>query len=192
MNNIDLANKIKGLRLQKGFSQEKLADESQLSLRTIQRIENGETEPRGYTLNRLAKTLEVTTEELTAAPEQTDKGLVVVLNLSALSFILFPFLGIVVPLAVWAFAKQKTKRSNEAAKQILNFQILWCIIAGCVYALLFSNIPIPHPSNLGRPEFILVCIALLYAINFITTVINIALAINAKKTLYQPMLKFIK
>lgn len=182
MNNTDLANKIKSLRQQKGFSQEKLADESQLSLRTIQRIENGETEPRGYTLNRLAKALEVVTEELTAAPEQTDKGLIVILNLSALSFILFPLLGIVVPLAVWALAKKQTKRSNEAVKQILSCQILWCIIMGCAYSLVFTNIPVPHPFNLGRPEFILVCIALLYVINFAVTVTNIVLALNSKKT----------
>ncbi len=37
--------RIKELRSRKGFSQEKLADETGLNIRTIQRIENGETEP---------------------------------------------------------------------------------------------------------------------------------------------------
>jgi len=192
MNSTDLANKIKTLRLQKGFSQEKLADESQLSLRTIQRIENGETEPRGYTLNRLAQSLGLTTEELTAAPEHTDKALMVILNLSAFGFILFPLLGAIVPLVVWAFVKENTKRTNETAKQILNFQILWCIIIGSLYGLLFTNIPVPHPFNIGRPEFILLCIAILYVLNFLVIAVNIAFVLNAKKMFYHPVLKFIR
>lgn len=69
MKNLDLASKIKNLRLQKGLSQEKLADDSQLSLRTIQRIENNESEPRGYTLNRLAESLGVMVEELNLTAE---------------------------------------------------------------------------------------------------------------------------
>jgi transcriptional regulator with XRE-family HTH domain len=47
MNNLHLAQRIKELRNRKGMSQEFLAEESGLSLRTIQRIENSETVPRG-------------------------------------------------------------------------------------------------------------------------------------------------
>lgn len=43
MKNKELAQKIKSLRNRKGFSQEELAEKTGLSLRTIQRIENGET-----------------------------------------------------------------------------------------------------------------------------------------------------
>ena len=43
MNKNLLGLRIKELRKQKGMSQEFLAEESGLSLRTIQRIENGET-----------------------------------------------------------------------------------------------------------------------------------------------------
>jgi transcriptional regulator with XRE-family HTH domain len=192
MNNINLATKIKNLRLQKGLSQEKLADDSQLSLRTIQRIENGETEPRGYTLNRLAKSLGLTAEDLTVTPESTDKRLIAILNLSALSFIVFPLLGIIVPLTIWALVKEKTKSVNETARQTLNFQILWCIITIGVYAVLFTNMPVPHPHNIGRPEFILCSIAMLYAVNFVFIVINTLFGSNAKNMFYQPVVKFIR
>ena len=50
--------KIKDLRKRRGLSQEELAEKSGLSLRTIQRIENGETDPRGDSLRRLAAALE--------------------------------------------------------------------------------------------------------------------------------------
>uniref|UniRef100_UPI0030F528A3 helix-turn-helix domain-containing protein n=1 Tax=uncultured Wocania sp. TaxID=2834404 RepID=UPI0030F528A3 len=64
MKNKNLANRVKELRKRKGFSQEELTEISGLSLRTIQRIENGETEPRGDTFKRLANALNVTPDEL--------------------------------------------------------------------------------------------------------------------------------
>ena len=50
---------IKKLRIKKGITQEELADRTELSARTIQRIENGEVDPRAYTLQMIAKALEV-------------------------------------------------------------------------------------------------------------------------------------
>ena len=58
MNNLNLAQRVKDLRNRKGISQENLAEESGLSLRTIQRIENNETVPRGDTLKKLSIALE--------------------------------------------------------------------------------------------------------------------------------------
>jgi transcriptional regulator with XRE-family HTH domain len=52
MNHLNLAERVKELRNRKGISQELLAEQSGLSLRTIQRIENNETVPRGETLKR--------------------------------------------------------------------------------------------------------------------------------------------
>jgi transcriptional regulator with XRE-family HTH domain len=46
--------KVKDLRTKQGLSQEELAEKTGLSLRTIQRIENGESIPRGDTLKRLS------------------------------------------------------------------------------------------------------------------------------------------
>ena len=43
MKNQNLAKKIKELRVKRGLSQDQLAENSELSLRTIQRIENGKT-----------------------------------------------------------------------------------------------------------------------------------------------------
>ena len=45
-----LGKRLKELRNRKGLSQEQLAEDSCLSLRTIQRIEKNETVPRGDTL----------------------------------------------------------------------------------------------------------------------------------------------
>jgi len=64
MTNEKLAQKVKELRKGKALSQEELAKNSGLSLRTIQRVENGETKPTGETLKRISNELNITPNEL--------------------------------------------------------------------------------------------------------------------------------
>ncbi len=65
MENQNLAQKVKELRKGKALSQDDLAKNSGLSLRTIQRVENGDTMPTAETLKRLAIVLDVEPNELT-------------------------------------------------------------------------------------------------------------------------------
>ncbi|MBH8557678.1 helix-turn-helix domain-containing protein [Hymenobacter negativus] len=62
------AARILAIRKSKGFSQELLAEQSGVSLRTIQRVEQGETVPRGHTIQALATALEVPLAALLTAP----------------------------------------------------------------------------------------------------------------------------
>jgi len=59
-----LAKKLKELRALRGMSQEFLAEESRVSLRTIQRIENEESSPTGETIKRISVALDVPMNEL--------------------------------------------------------------------------------------------------------------------------------
>jgi len=59
-----LAQAVKQLRKIKGLSQEVLASKSELSLRTVQRLEKGETDPTGDTLNRISAVFDLSPEEL--------------------------------------------------------------------------------------------------------------------------------
>jgi len=106
MKNSKLSERVTELRNRKGFSQEVLAEDSGLSLRTIQRIENGETTPRGDTLQRIAKGLGVTSEELIDWKLEKNDSYLALLNISALSFIIFPLLGILIPLMMWISQKK--------------------------------------------------------------------------------------
>lgn len=58
MENKDFNKGIKDLRIKKGLSQEELASLSGLSLRTIQRIENDDTNPLGDTKRKIIQVLE--------------------------------------------------------------------------------------------------------------------------------------
>lgn len=60
-----VAKKIKEARKAKGLTQEELAEKSQVNLRTIQRIENNESKPRGKTLNLICDALQLDIAELT-------------------------------------------------------------------------------------------------------------------------------
>ena len=51
-------NKIREMRKSKGLSQEDLADLAKVNLRTIQRIENNKSEPRGNTLKLISGALQ--------------------------------------------------------------------------------------------------------------------------------------
>ncbi|MBO2011712.1 helix-turn-helix domain-containing protein [Hymenobacter negativus] len=53
-------------RKRRGLSQEELAEAAGLSLRTVQRLEKGESLPRGFTLQALATALELPVEALTS------------------------------------------------------------------------------------------------------------------------------
>ena len=60
----NLAKTLKELRALRGMSQEYLAEESRVGLRTIQRIENNESKPTGETIKRIANALDVELNQL--------------------------------------------------------------------------------------------------------------------------------
>jgi transcriptional regulator with XRE-family HTH domain len=65
-----IGNKLFEIRKSKGLTQEELAERSKVNLRTIQRIENNENEPRGNTLNLICDVLEINSDYFTNKMEQ--------------------------------------------------------------------------------------------------------------------------
>lgn len=200
MKNIQLAKKIKELRTRKGFSQDELAIAARLNLRTVQRIESGETEPRGDTLKRLATALQVSSDGLIDWTEKEDTTMLMLLNISALSFIVFPLLGIIIPLVLWMSKKDKVKNLNTTGKKLLNFQISWCIAFFSFYILYFMafifNLKILSSSfsimNVGQTELLLLLIPVLYILNVILILFNAIRSHKNKKVIYQPAIPFLR
>lgn len=128
MNQTNLSRKVKELRIRKGFSQEELAEKAGLSLRTIQRIENGETDPRGDSLQRLSGAFDVQPNDLIDWNTREDTSALEILNLSALSFLVFPLLGIIVPLVIWTGKRNQIKGFDKLAKEVITFQIIWNVL----------------------------------------------------------------
>lgn len=202
MKTSNLGKKIKELRARKGLSQEELAEQAQISLRTVQRIENDETEARGDTLIRMAKAFHVDPEYLTEMPfEEAEmapddsRGFLTLFNLSALSFIIFPLFGIIMPLALWLSNRKKIKNIDALCKRVINFQISWCLFIVVTMIVLINHefFHIPSPIfNLGAPEVLLMCIPLFGVVNFFYIIFNSILVYNTRQIFYQPALPFLR
>jgi len=200
MKNKELAQKIKALRSRKGYSQEELSEKTGLSLRTIQRIENGETEPRGDSLKRLAVAFDVLPDEIVDWTVQENKGFIISLNLSALSFVIFPLLGVLVPLIIWISKKDKIRNLNEIAKDLLNFQITWFIILIVGYIIIAANtaskIEISgfFGANLITSMLVscMIFTGIMYFFNLIFIIMNTIRIKNEKPLIYYPKIRFLK
>lgn len=97
---------VKEKRMAKGYTQKELSELSNISVRSIQRIENGEILPRSYTLKTLAEILGVSFENI-QGPEagqkrfsKINKGQKIILSTGITVFIL---------LLAWAFVAQSAK-----------------------------------------------------------------------------------
>lgn len=189
---MNLALRIKELRTHKGLSQEVLADDSGLSLRTIQRIENNESVPRGDTLKRLAIALNTSPDEIINWKIQEDQDYLRMMSLSALWFLVFPLLGIIIPLTMWIQKKDKLKNVNELGVSILNFQITWMIIFSLI--LIFLSIVYFGPTewNFLSSLVLFSPLILLYLYNAILTISNSIKISKNKSYTFRPALPLIR
>ncbi len=124
--------KIALYRKKLGYTQSELAEKSGLSLRTVQRMENGSM-PSGYTLKSLARALEVEPEDLIQNNPEDDFQQVKIVNISALSFILIPFGNIILPCIL--IYKSSQKSTKVIGIKIVDVQIVWTLTAAIVLAI---------------------------------------------------------
>lgn len=116
---------IKQLRIKKGMTQEELAARTDISVRTIQRIENGEVDPRAYTLQSIASALEVNFEVLAVGEADGGQGStnnqntrwLGILHLSGLLLLVVP------PIFIWLWKRERVANMDAHAYDIINFQI---------------------------------------------------------------------
>ena len=166
---------LKSLREQKHLTQEELAQESGISIRTIQRIESGQ-KPKGHTAKALAKALDLNLNCINESPrEDLNYSLIKIINLSSVFVCFIPLLNIVLPLAIMYYKKQ----FNSITKQILSLQILWSIVSFIIFVLAAS---LTSPLSLNHRFPLWVIIAMI--------IINVALifknaaSLNKNKELF--------
>ena len=196
MKSNNLAKKIKELRIRQGFSQETLAYETNLGLRTIQRIENGESEPRGDTLQKISRVLKTSPDELLDWSIEKDRGFLLLLALSPLSFLIFPLLGIIAPLVLWITKRNKIDGVDWYGKKILNFQITWGVLIFLAYLLSILmmlrviSVDISFFSSFAPLSLISVFL-ILYAINIGLLIVN-AILIHKEKKVWYPAIPLLR
>ncbi len=185
----EIGKKIREIRKKKGLSQEELAESAKVNLRTIQRIENNESEPRGKTLNLICKVLDINTEDILDYGKQTDKSYLTIFHLSVIVFLAIPVGNIIVPLVLWMNKKDKIVGLKEIGANVLNYQILWSIITFLsITGYAFSKI-----MHYDYYPFLFYIFIGLYALNIILP-ITFAIKTSKGKTgnLYPNIIKLIK
>jgi transcriptional regulator with XRE-family HTH domain len=113
MDNFDLKGKqkemiagyVKEARLAKGYTQQELSELSNISVRSIQRIENGEILPRNFTLKTLGGILGISFESMQAPPvfkpvRKANRTQKIILSVGIVLFIV---------LGSWAFIAQSPR-----------------------------------------------------------------------------------
>lgn len=152
------------------LSQQGLADASGISIRTIQRIESGESLGSAYTIDTLANALHVTSSDLIlkgtpslSSKEEDPLGRLKLLNLSAFSIILFPLSNLIIPFIIF-FRNKDNALMDQEGRRIISFHILWtfCTLAlMLILPLLLMSFEIFRASSMpiAVPVY-LVCVGL--------------------------------
>ena len=117
-----------------------------------------------------------------------NKSTLLLLHLSQLSFMFFPFFGILIPLLIWKTNKQMDQ-VEETAKKIINFQITWLLIATLpIFLALFGGKLLIDWRILLQGYII--SYGILYFYNFLMIGANSFKCYQGKKTRYFPAIPF--
>ena len=187
----DIGLKVAELRAQKNMTQEKLAEYCEVSTRTIQRIENGEVEPRAYTRNSLSNILEYDFGQ----DNTENEGLwLAALHISSM------FVIVLIPLLLWSWKKNQSYEIDRQGRQVLNFQITMTLLLFTSLCCAVFVLPMLILSEGDSNEIVMTIMASLTALPFIAigffcffqAVINTLRSLTNKPTHYLLSIQFLK
>jgi uncharacterized Tic20 family protein len=188
MNQPDLGLKVSELRQQKGLTQEQLAERCEVSVRTIQRIESGEVDPRAYTLHCLGEALEFDFGEENIGSENLWLTL---LHLSSI------FCIPVFPLLLWSWKKNQSFKIDQHGRQVLNFQITMTLslFAAAFLLMLFPTMLILVGEETVKameitPIFVLATLCLPLPLIFIGIFCTYQGVVNAMRSLSDKPIRY--
>ncbi|MEO6675411.1 MAG: DUF4870 domain-containing protein [Ginsengibacter sp.] len=184
---IGLGEKLKNYRRINCLSQDGLAETSGISIRTIQRIEEGKSIGSAYTLNALSSALNINSTDLiiqvspNPLPDSHKTNHLKILNLSAIVVLLIPLANVILPAFIFWKNKDDEKIKSLGSK-IVSFQIFW------TFGTLVMSIVIPIVLLLLFPPLIGSSVPLFVPVYFISVILNIyftirfAISINNQST----------
>ncbi|MFN3665595.1 MAG: helix-turn-helix domain-containing protein [Sediminibacterium sp.] len=134
---MQVGKKIAAARKLKGLTQEELADLSQITVRTIQRIEAGNNTPQSFTLKAIAKALELDYADLLTNTNTVSAGnngtaadmrhIMTLLNFSCFTYVVIPWVHWLIPMQVLKRRKDISGDALSFAQQIIRRQIYWTV-----------------------------------------------------------------
>lgn len=183
-----LSQKIISARKLKGFTQEELADLAKVTVRTIQRIESGETIPRNYTAKAIARALDIPFEQLinetgngnlpvaghASMNDEDARHFLQLLCLSAFSYIVIPYIHFLIP--SYLLRKKRTQHPQVVrfARRFIRGQIIWVITTHLLFLIVVAY-NLLQASYFGKrfPVHFLWPVLIMYFLNAIIILINL-------------------
>ncbi|WP_224995281.1 helix-turn-helix domain-containing protein [Cesiribacter sp. SM1] len=111
----------------KGYSQEKLAELSGVTVRTIQRIERGDVNSHMNTLKLLADALEVDIQALLPLENPKEEAIqtkwLLLLHSVPLLGSLIPLVNILIPIFIWIHKREDNPIYDRHGRAVINFQL---------------------------------------------------------------------
>ena len=123
-------------RISQGLSQKELAERSNISVRSIQRIENGELTPRAHTLKTLAQVLNLPLEQLLQAAREQGVafGNEATMNFSQ-RMVLSVGAGLLIILVSLAFVAQLSTFPETTFEALLFAAVVVAVISGILWVV---------------------------------------------------------
>lgn len=127
MHSQSLSKNLLYYRKLKGMSQEKLAERSGVTVRTIQRIERGEVNSHMQTLTLLAAALEIPVKELLPIENPKEEAIqikwLLLIHSTPLLGAILPLTNILIPIFIWIHKREDNPVYDRHARAVINFQI---------------------------------------------------------------------
>ena len=185
MNNSSLAERLIYHRKNNGFSQEELSTKTNVTVRTIQRIEKAEVNPHLTTIKLLAVALKIEVGELLPLHNPNEETLrkkwLILLHATPLLGIFIPFFNVLIPLFIWIHKREDNPIYNKHGVKVINFQITVLLLAILAFASLLTI------KKWGFIIFIStmpICIAII--------ILNIVYVIRKEKCYYPLAIPFLR
>lgn len=168
----------------KGYTQEKLSEKTQVTVRTIQRIEKGDVNPQLQTVKLLATALNIEIEDLLILENPNEeallkKWLILLHGTPFLGFII-PLANILFPLFLWIHKREDNKVYDNHGVKVINFQITM------TFLYVFSIVALLTIEKWGFLIFMSVI-----PFSVVVMLFNIIKSLNSNKCYYPLSIPFI-
>ena len=168
----------------KGYTQDKLSEKSNVTIRTIQRIEKNEVKPQLQTIKLIADALGIEVDELmmlqNPKEETLQKKWLFFIHGSPFLGFIFPF-SVLFPLFLWLHKRDDNSVYNEHGIKVINFQLSVTIL------YIIALVSLVTVEKWGFLFFTAVV-----PFNFLIITFNIFRAITLQKCFYPLSIPFLK
>lgn len=184
MENTSIGKVLHYQRKLKGYTQETLAEKSNVTKRTIQRIEKDEVRPQLQTVHLLAEALEIKVDQLQLLEdpreETIQKKWLLFLHAAPLLGFVFPF-SVLFPIFIWLHKKEDNILYDEHGVKVINFQITMTLL------YILALIALLTVEGWGFLFFVGIV-----PINILVILVNVLMAITSQRCYYPLSIPFLK